>query len=65
MKINLDDIGKGLALIERGAQNPYIRGIILGLLPHFGLTPEQAAQVNANHADYLQRIQDADDRAGQ
>lgn len=65
MKIDLDAIGKGLALLEQGSQNPFLRDIVVRLLPHFGLTLEQAAQVDANHADYLQRIRDAAGRAGQ
>lgn len=64
MKINLKDIEKGIALIERATASPIVRGAIVALLPKFGLTAEQAAELDARHADYGARKARAQKRAG-
>ncbi len=57
--IDLDAIVKGVALIERAVSSPLVRAALVKLLPTFGLTPEQVAQVDANHADYVDWEADA------
>ena len=63
VKIDLKAIEKGIALIERATESPLVRGALLALLPKFGLTAEQIAQLDTNHDDYLARKQKAQARA--
>lgn len=61
--INIADVVKGIALIERATASPFVRAALVELLPKFGLTPEQQAQVDANYADYVAWEADARRRA--
>lgn len=63
--IKVEDVIKGIALIERAVGSPLVKGAIVALLPRFGLTSEQQAQVAANHADYVDWEAEARRAAGQ
>ena len=63
--VNLSDIVKGIALIERATNSPLVRGAITAILPRFGLTPEQIAHLAENHADYVDWEAEARRAAGQ
>ena len=65
IKINLKDLERGIALIEKATSSPLVRSALLALMPKFGLTPEQIAQLDTNHADYEERKASAKKRAGQ
>ena len=65
MKINLKDIERGIVLIEKATKSPLVRGALVALMPKFGLTPEQMAQLDVNHDDYEDRKARAKKRAGQ
>jgi len=61
--INIDDIERGIRLIEVATASPLVRGALTALLPKFGLTPEQIAALDQRHLDYLTREQRARTRA--
>lgn len=67
--VKIDDVVKWLDTADKVFQTPMVREVLLpmvkGLLPQVGVTPEQAAQLDAHYADLARRRERARARAGQ
>ncbi len=53
MKFDTLALAKAIATIEAIVKNPMIHGALVALLPSFGLSADDIAEMKQHHADYV------------
>ena len=63
MKIDTVALAKAIATIEAIVKNPMVHGTLVALLPSFGLSAEDIAEMKRHHAEYVKWEEEARTRS--
>lgn len=64
MKINIQDVMRGIAIIEKATNHPMAKPLLMKVLPQLGVTEDEMTQLEGNHQDYQRWLADAERRTG-
>lgn len=64
MNIKLQDVMRGIAIIEKATNHPMAKPLLMKVLPQLGVSEDEMTQLEGNHQDYQRWLAEAEQRAG-